>query len=171
MPFNQVIFRVMGRVKKFSAFKVRKITGGKDPIRLVDEFILRQGYDPEECLGEKTQDTVRWVIELGEGEELGILVESLRSPSETTIYMGVNVAVVPIRGAYELLAAALEIADGLIGIKVSLVNHYLVLSASLGLAGVTLEDIDYHYKLITAQQDWFKEALADEMGWEELPDD
>lgn len=161
----------MGRVKKFSPFKIRKITGGKDPTKLVADFILRQGYDPDKCISEKSQDTVRWVIDLGEGEELEILVESLRVPSETTIYMGINVAIVPIRGADDLLAAALEIADGLIGIKVSLVNHFLVLSASLGLAGITVEDIEYHYKLITAQQDWFKEALADEMGWETLPEE
>lgn len=161
----------MGRVKKFSAFKIKKITGGKDPVRLVEEFILRQGYNPRDCLGEKSQDTARWIIDLGEGEELEVLAESMKNPAETTIYMGINIATVPVRSAYDLMAAALEIADGLIGIKLSLVNHYLVLSASLGLAGATVDDLDYHYKLITAQQDWFKEALADEMGWEELPED
>ena len=161
----------MGRVKKFSAFKVRKITGGKDPLKLVGEFITRQGFDPDECLSDHSPDTSRWVINVGDGEELEVLVESIRAPAETTIYLGLNVATVPIRGANELLAAALEIADGLIGIKLSLVNHFLVLSASLGVAGTTIEDLEYHYKLITAQQDWFKEALADEMGWETLPED
>ena len=161
----------MGRIKKFSAFRIKKLTGGKDPLRLVEEFITRQGANPEECQKERSQDTVRWVIELGDGEDLELLVESLRTPAETTIYMGVNVATVPVRGASDLLAASLEIADGLIGIKLSLVNHFLVLSASLGAAGMTLEDLDYHYKLITAQMDWFKDALADEMGWEKLPED
>jgi hypothetical protein len=161
----------MGRVKKFTGLRVRTISGGKDPARLVNEFIVRQGHNPEECLKDQSSDTLRWVIELAEHEELEILVESLRTPSETTVYMGVNVAIVPIRGAVDVLAAALEIADGLIGIKVSLVNHYLVLSASLGLAGLTVEELDYHYKLIAAQQDWFTEALADELGWESLPEE
>ena len=75
------------------------------------------------------------------------------------------------RGANEMLAAALEIADGLVGIKVSLVGHYLVLSSTLGATGMSLEELDYNFKLIAAQQTWFREALADELGWEELPDD
>ena len=158
----------MGRVKKFSAFRIKKLTGGKDPLRLVEEFITRQAADPEECQKEKSPDTIRWVIELGDGEDLELLVESLRTPAETTIYMGVNVATVPVRGGADLLAAALEIADGLIGIKLSLVNHFLVLSASLGAAGISVEELDYNYRLITAQQAWFREALADELGWENL---
>ncbi len=161
----------MGKIKKFPGLKVRKISGGKDPVKLVEEFILRRGFDPGECLSEKTTETVRWMLKLAEEEELEVLVESLSKPAESTIYMGVNIATVPIRGAYEMLAATLEIADGLVGIKVSLVGHFLVLSATLGLAGVSVEDLDYAYKLIVAQQSWFKEALAEELGWEELPED
>ena len=161
----------MGKVKKFPGLKVRKIAGGKDPVKLVDEFILRRGFDPGECLAEKTPETIRWMLKLGDDEELEVLVESLHKPAETTIYMGVNIATVPIRGAYDMMAAALEIADGLVGIKVSLVGHFLVLSASLGLAGVSVEDLDYNYKLIVAQQSWFKEALSEELGWESLPEE
>ena len=161
----------MSKVKKFSALNIRKITGGKDPIRLVEEFILRRGFDPAECQRERNADTSRWMLSLSEGEELEVLVETLRKPQETTIYMGVNIATVPVRGAHDVLVTALEIADGLVGIKVSLVGHFLVLSASMGLAGLSVEDLDYHYKLITAQQTWFKDALAEELGWEVLPDE
>jgi hypothetical protein len=59
----------------------------------------------------------------------------------------------------------------LVGIKVSLVGHYLVLSSTLGASGITVEELDYNFKLITAQQTWFREALADEMGWEALPEE
>jgi hypothetical protein len=161
----------MSKIKKFPVMTIRKIVGGKDPVNLVEEFILRRGFDPNECKNEKTPEYTRWMLSLGEEEELEVLVESLKKPSETTIYMGVNVATVPVRGAHDMLAAALEIADGLVGIKVSLVGHFLVLSASLGLAGVTVEDLDYNYQLIVAQQAWFKEALAEELGWEHLPED
>lgn len=156
----------MGKVKKFRALNIRKITGGKDPVRLVEEFILRRGFDPGECARERTPDTARWMLTISNNEELEVLVEGLKRPSETTIYMGVNVTTVPVRGAYELLAVALEIADGLVGIKVSLVGHYIVLSASLGAAGINVEDLDYHYKLIAAQQTWYREELASELGWE-----
>lgn len=160
----------MGKIKKFSSSNIRKISGGKDPVRVVEEFILRTGFDPDTCLKERGADTVRWMITLTTEEELEVLVEGIKRPSETTIYMGVNIATVPIRGASELITAALEIADGLVGIKVSLVGHYIVLSASVGAVGVTVEDLDYHHKLIDAQQSWFKEALADELGWESLLD-
>lgn len=161
----------MGKLKSFAALSIRKITGGKDPINLVEEFILRIGFDPDDCVKEKSSDGARWMLALADAEELEVLIESIKHPTETTIYMGVNVATVPVRRSSEMLASALEIADGLVGIKISLVGHYLVLSATLGAAGVTVDDLEYHYKLITAQQSWFREALADELGWDNLPED
>lgn len=158
----------MGKVRKFTGLTVKKITGGKDPVRLIEEFIVRRGFDPDECQRERSAESARWMIAISDGEELEILAEGLKRPAETTIYMGVNIATVPLRGAYEVVVAALEVADGLVGIKVSLVGHYLVLSASLGAAGISVEDLDYNYKLITAQQSWFRDALADEMGWEDI---
>lgn len=159
----------MAKVKKFSKVGIRKIRGGKDPIKLVEDFMLRMGHDPDTTAQERASDSARWMVQLADGEELEVLVEGFKKPSETTIYMGLNVATVPIRGGGEMLAAALEIADGLVGIKVSLVGHYLVLSASLGLAGLNVEDLEYSFRLITAQQQWFREALAEELGWEEIP--
>ncbi len=159
----------MTKIKKFAVPGIRQISGGKDPLRLVKDFILRLGFDPDQCQREATTENSRWMISTGEDEDLEVLVEGLRNKTETTVYMGVNIATVPIRGGYEMLAAALEIADGLIGIKVSVVGHYLVLSASLGAADITVDDLEYHYKLIAAQRNWFRDALADELGWEELP--
>ncbi|NMC64467.1 MAG: hypothetical protein GYA55_14980 [SAR324 cluster bacterium] len=158
----------MTKAKKFAVPGIRQISGGKDPLRLVKDFIIRMGFDPDRCQREVTLDNARWMVPTGEDEELEVLLEGLRTKTETTIYMGVNIVTVPIRGAYDLLAAALEIADGLIGIKVSLVGHYLVLSASLGAADISVDDIEYHYKLIVAQRSWFRDALADELGWDEL---
>ena len=158
----------MGKVKKFTGSTIRKISGGKDPIRLVDEFISRRGFDPKECQKESDGSSHRWMLELADGEELEILLEGTKKPAETTIYMGLNVATIPLRGAFDVVVAALEIADGLVGIKVSLVGHYLVLSASLGAAGLTVDDLDYHFKLIAAQQSWFRETLAEELGWDAL---
>jgi hypothetical protein len=159
----------MGKIKKFADLNIRKITGGKDPVRVVEEFITRRGFNPEECQKEKTTDHVRWMIHLRDNEELEILIEGLKKTQETTIYMGVNIITVPIRGASDVLAAALEIADGLVGIKVSLVGHYLVLSSSLGASGATVDELDYHFRLIEAQETWFREALAGELQWEQFP--
>jgi len=160
---------MMGKIRKFAELNIRKIVGGKDPVRLVEDFISRRGFEPEKCLKEKGPDQTRWMIRIKDEEELEILVESARKPQETTIYMGVNIITVPIRGATDVLAAALEIADGLVGIKVSLVGHYLVLSASLSASGVTIEDLDYNFRLIEAQQTWFRDALATELQWEQFP--
>ena len=55
----------MGKVKKFTSLSIRKITGGKDPVRLVEDFILQRGFDPDECRKEKTPENVRWMVTLG----------------------------------------------------------------------------------------------------------
>jgi hypothetical protein len=159
----------MGKIKKFTGLTIRKITGGKDPERIVEEFIARRGFDPAECQKERSAELARWMFAIRDAVELEVLIEGLRKPAETTVYMGINIVTVPIRGSSELLAAALEIADGLVGIKVSLVGHYLVLSASLSAVGVTVEDLEYHLKLIEAQEGWFRDALSTELQWEELP--
>lgn len=159
------------KAKKFAVVNIRKITGGKDPVRLVEEFIIRQGFEPEKCLQQKNADSARWMIPLGNDEELEVLAENLKTANDTTIYMGVNVLTVPIRGASDILVTALQIADALVGIKLSLVGHYLVLSASVSAAGISVDEIEYYYKLIQAQQEWFKEALSEELGWDSMPED
>lgn len=161
----------MAKIKKFPTLSIRKITGGKDPTHLVEEFIVRLGHDPEECNKGKDAESARWMVSLGNGEEFEILIEGMRTPNETTIYMGVNVATVPLRGANDMIIAAMQIADGLVGIKVSLVGHFIVLSSSMAAAGMNVEELDYHFRLITAQEKWFREALADELGWEALPEE
>jgi hypothetical protein len=161
----------MAKIKKFPTLNIRKITGGKDPKRLVEEFLLRRSFDPDKCEREGGPDGSRWMIPLGEGQELEILVEGLKKPAETTIYMGVNIAIVPIRRAHDMLVSALEIADGLVGVKVSLVGHYLVLSASMSAAGIAVDDLEYSFKLIEAQQGWFCNALTMELGWDEFQEE
>ncbi len=166
--FYQMV-NAMGKIKKFASLGIRKISGGKDPVKIVRDFISRRGLDPDACLKENGPELVRWMFALRDTAELEVLVEGARKPNETTMYMGVNIITVPIRGAADILAAALEIADGLIGIKVSLVGHYLVLSASMSAVGITVEDLEYHLELIQAQESWFRGALASELQWEEFP--
>ena len=158
----------MGKIKKFAELNIRKITGGKDPVRVVEDFLSRKGFDPEKCQREKTPDLVRWMVQIKGEEELEILLEGIRKPADSTIYMGLNIITVPIRGAHDMLAAALEIADGLVGIKVSLVGHYLVLSSSLSATALTLEEVDYNYRLIEVQEGWFRDTLASELQWEDV---
>ena len=158
----------MGKIRKFAELNIRKITGGKDPLRVVEEFILKKGFDPEKCQREKSADHARWMVALKENEELEILIEGLKKSSETTVYMGINIFTVPIRSAADVLATALQIADGLVGIKVSLVGHYLVLSSTLAAAGVTVDELDYNLRLIDAQQVWFRDMLVQELGWDDI---
>ncbi len=161
----------MGKVKKFRGLGIKKITGGKDPVRLVEEFVLRRGFDPAECRREESPDFVRWLLKLEDEEELEVLLESLKKPSSTTIYLGLNVLTVPLRSMQDFLISSLRIADGLVGIKLSLVGHELVLSSSLAMADTDVDDIDFAFRLITAQQSWFKEELLSELGWEFVPED
>lgn len=160
----------MNKIKKFAKIQVKKLQGGKDPLRLLEEFIMRQGFDPEQCEQSRTSNTIRWLLPLAEQEELELLIDGLNKHAESTIYIGVNVAVVPLKKSNEMLAAALEIADNLVGIKVSLVGHYLVLSASFGAPGMEIDDLEYNFRLIMEQKSWFREALQDELEIEDLSD-
>jgi len=159
---------MFNKVKKFAGLEIKQIQGGKNPLKVVDDFITKLGFEPSKCLSEKNPDVNRWVVKVNDDIDLEILVEGLSKSSEATIYLGIKVVAVPIRGAYDVLAAALEIADGLVGIKVSLVDHFLILSATLALADVKAEELEYYYKLIEAQIPWFKDSLLDELDIEAL---
>jgi len=161
----------MTKIKKFPLLSVEKIDGGRDVLKIIEELIVRLGFDPEVCERGKGADTARWMVALDDQRELEILVENLRKAQETTIYLGINICTVPIRGVSDVLAAALEVADGLIGVKISLVGHYLVLSASMSASGITLEEVDYYVKLLNAQEVWFRQELMVELEWEGLPEE
>ena len=155
----------MSRIKTFAASNFRSIIGGKDPFVIIEEFIAQLKFDPDECERERTSDSGRWMLDLDEtGRELEVILEGAKKSNECSVYLGVNIISVPIRGSADLLAAALEIADGLVGTKVSLVGHYLVLSAAVAMAGISAEDLVYYYKLIEVQLDWFRDTLIEELN-------
>lgn len=156
-----------GKVKKFSSPTIRKISGGKDPLRIVTDFILRRAVDPDTVEREKSQDFIRWVIPTSEGEELEILLEGLKYPGETTIYLGLPIATVPLKGLQEFILTCLEVADGLVGTKISLVASTLVLSATLAASGSSVEELEYHFNLLVGQQSWFRNELAEAYSWGE----
>lgn len=161
----------MTKIKKFPLLSVEKIDGGRDALKIVEELIVRLGFDPEVCEREKSVDTVRWMVAIDDQKELEILAENLRKAQETTIYLGINICTVPLRGVSDVLAAALEVADGLIGVKISLVGHYLVLSASMSASGISLEELEYYVKLLNAQEVWFRQELMVELQWDGLPEE
>ncbi len=160
----------MTKIRKFPTLSVQRVEGGKDAVKVVEDLISRLGFSPESCQRENTAETARWMIPLQDDKELEILIENLKKPLETTAYIGVNICTVPLRGSFDLITAALEVADGLIGVKISLVGHYLVLSASLSASGLTGEELEYYVKLINAQESWFREELIAELGWDDMPD-
>lgn len=153
----------MSKVKKITPTRIRKITGGKDPTRVVEEFMVRRGFDPEECLQQRTSDLAQWLAPLSDEEDLEITLEGLNRPPETTLYMGVNVLAVPLRDASRVLHAALAVADTLIGAKLSLVNYDLVLSVTSYTNSMGVDEIDYYYELITRQKVAVQEAISDEI--------
>ena len=152
----------MTKVKKFGPPRIKKISGGKDPTRLVEEFIVRRGFEPDECLRQRTSDVSTWCAPLSEDEELEITLEGLTRPMETTLYMGLNVLTVPIKNCERFLAAALIVADRLIGAKLSLVNYDFVLSVTAYLGDKGIEEIDYFYELVTRQKLWVHDEIVQE---------
>jgi hypothetical protein len=154
----------MSKIRKIAPARIRKITGGKDPSRLVEEFMIRRGFDPEECLQQRTTDLCQWLVPLSEDEDLEITLEGLNRPPETTLYMGVNVLAIPVRDSHKFLYAALAVSDTLIGAKLSLFNYDLVLSVTSYTANMGIDDIDYYYELITRQKSGIQEAILEELG-------
>lgn len=153
----------MAKTKKFPHLSIRKIVGGRDPLNAIEEFIKTKGFIPEECEQDIGPDNRRWMVKLDGTQELEILLEGIRQQSNTTIYLGINIALVSIRNAQEMLTAALELADGLIGIKLSLVGHFLVLSSSFSANEASVENLENAWALLSAQQRWFTETLAKEL--------
>ena len=158
------VVKSMSKVRKIAPARIRKITGGKDPTRLVEEFMVRRGFDPEECLQQRTNDIAQWLVPLSEEEDLEITLEGLHRPPETTLYMGVNVLAVPLKDTQKVLYAALSVADTLIGAKLSLVNYDIVLSITSYTGNMRVDDIDYFYELITRQKSLVFDAIADEVN-------
>ena len=154
----------MGKVKKIAPARIQRVTGGKDPARLVEEFMVRRGFDPDECLQQRTGELASWSVPLNEEEELEVTLEGLNRRAETTLYMGVNIMTVPIRDCHNTLAASLAVADTLIGAKISLVNYDLVLSVTVYTANMRPDEIDYMYELITVQKPRIQELIAEELG-------
>jgi len=153
----------MSKIRKINSARIRKIAGGKDPARLIEEFLVRRGFDPDECLQQRTSDSATWSIPLSDEEELEITLEGMPRPLETTLYMGVNVCGVPLKDTANFLAGALVIADTLIGAKLSIVNYDLVLSITVYTENMGPDMVDYYYELITRQKLPVYDSIMEEM--------
>lgn len=151
------------KIRKISQAKIRKLPGGRDPARNIEEFLTRRGYDPEECLHMRTGEVSTWSVPLNDEEELEITLESLGKSSETTLYMGLNICGIPIKDTANFLAAALSVADTLIGTKLSIVNYDLVISITTYTENLSGDSIDYYYELITKQKNSAYELILEEM--------
>jgi len=158
------IRRDMAKIRRIAPTKIKKITGGKDPSLIVEKFMIRRGFDPEQCLHQKTSDISQWLVPHGDEEELEITLEGLSRSPETTLYMGLNILSVPIQGTQDFLVAVLSVADTLIGAKLSVVNYDLVLSVTNYTANMRIDDIDYYYELIIRQRDAVIDAIHEELS-------
>ena len=148
------------KVKKLPG-KIKKISGGKEPVRVIEEFLVRRGFSPDDCLQQRNSETATWSVPLSDDEELEITLEGLNRISESTIYMGVNVMSVPIKNIQETLISALLIADTLIAAKLSLVNYDLVLSVTQYISDIGVEEIDYFFEILSRQKDIIREAIIE----------
>lgn len=155
--------------KKFKFDQIKTIKGGKDPQKLIENLILKVGFDPSAVLAESNDQRVRWILPVSEAEELEIILDSYRSLQDATVYLGINICAVPLKRVNETLVTALELADGLVGAKISLVGRYLVLSITMPAYSVNPEDLEYSYRLVLAQKNWFANLLLEELDLESLP--
>ncbi len=139
---------------------LKSITGDKDPVRLIEDFIHDLGFDSEECLNIRSAETCRWVVPLNDEVQLELLLENIKQVFGTILYMGVNISTVPLKDTQNFLIQALETADSLIGVKVSVVGHFLVLSSTANLHDKNISDINYQMTELLQQSAWFQSALT-----------
>lgn len=156
----------MKKVKHISTSHITKLTGGRDPLTIVQDFIRRRGFDSFATVQKKTNDIVTWSVDLGFDEELEITLEGLSNISETTLYMGINIMSIPLNDIDCFLIAALNSADTLIGAKLSLVNYDLVISVTEYASELTTEIVDYIFELINRQKPAIKEAIVEQFELE-----
>lgn len=152
----------MAKVTKFPFKGLRKLIGGYDPTRVVEEFLSSIGQNPKECRDEDfyNKDLRRWEYKTKDKAKYEVLIEELLTREETTIYQGIDICEVPMHLAATVLPAALEIADGLVGLKVSLVGNFLVLSDTNQAEGSNVEEMLYIHQLMMIQRAWFRQELA-----------
>ena len=152
----------MSKIRRFDTSVLGEMLIGKDPLKIVRHFLLKKGYDPDKTLKEETPNSCRWMLNLSNGYEMEVFLDKLKTPSQATLYMGINIMTVPIRNSQNFLVTVLEVADGLIGAKLGLVGYFVILSVGLGAERITFDEIDYNFRLILAQKEWVKDAILDE---------
>lgn len=153
----------MSKVRRIGTTKIKKITGGKEPTKIIEEFMLRRGFDPAACLQQRTNQIAQWLLPLNDQEDLEITIEGLNRPVETTLYIGVNVMAVPLSDTSKFTYAALLVADTLIGAKLSIVNYDLVLSVTANTGDFSIEDIEYYFEMITRQKTTVIDSISEEV--------
>ena len=156
----------MSKISKISPKRIRKIRGGKDPTLIVEKCMIRRGFDPGSCLQQRSADIAQWLVPIGEDEDLEITLEGLSRSAETTLYMGINVYSIPLIDAQRTLVAALQVADTLIGAKLSLVNYDVVLSTTVYAEELGVEEVDYYFELLMHQKTSVQEGIAQELASE-----
>ena len=145
---------------KPTSLVLKSITGDKDPVRLIEDFIQDLGFDPEKCSNIRSAETCRWIVPLNDDVQLELLLENIKQVFGTILYMGVNISTIPLKDTQNFLVHALETADSLIGVKVSLVGHFLVLSSTSNLHDKNISDINYQMTELLQQSAWYQKALS-----------
>ena len=153
----------MSKISKIASARIKKISGGKDPKKTIEEFMLRRGFNPEECLQQRTKQMIQWLLPLEEDEDLEVTLEGTNRAIDTTLYVGVNVMSVPLGDVQKFTYAALLVADTLIGAKLSIVNYDLVLSVTTYASDLSVEDVEFYYEIINRQKSMVIDAISDEL--------
>ena len=134
------------KIKKFPSPAIKKITGGRDPIKVIESFISSRGHDPEECLEQRNNNFIQWLMNVENGTDLEITLEGLNRIEETTLYLGINILPIPLKDTQRFYVNALLAADTLIESKLSIVNYDLVLSSTIYGGKASVENIDYAFE-------------------------
>ena len=142
--------------------KITKIPGGLDPVKIIQDFIITTGFDKSEAEYKQKEDSFRWQAAINEQVNLEIFLENNDSPTTSIVYLGINIANIPIKKTQDFLVTALENADMLFDAKISIVNDALVMSSTLLVADISTNLLTEKFKAIKEQSDWLRKVVTGE---------
>lgn len=154
----------MSKIRRINPRRIQKIRGGKDPVLIIEKFMQQRGFDQASFLQKRTADLTQWLVPLGDEEDLEITLEGLTRASQSTLYLGLNIYPVPLSDTQKILAATLQVADTLIGAKLSLVNYDIVLSTTLYTEELSVDLVDYNFELLLRQKPSVQDAINEELA-------
>ncbi|RME60036.1 MAG: hypothetical protein D6780_04130 [Candidatus Dadabacteria bacterium] len=158
--------------KKVEKPILRKVKGGKNIIKVIENFVKKNGVDPKEAQQFKNDEAGMWIFTTNQGIHLELACmappEGVEAPLDYLVSLTVPLIRVPIAESLKVLATALEIASNLVYSKLILSEDVLLVNLVITDPTITVDDLEEWTEILSVESEALKEDLLAELGWEEV---